>query len=137
MKKLISFYGEPLKVTLQSSSALSTPDVNGDLTEVEWKIFRHLLFIQFKTKTAKGVISSLLPNHILTSAFPNLANSAVIVSVIPVITCMVERSFSHMKIVKTRSGNHLGDEILDMLLKIAVEGPKTLNNKLLDVIIDL
>ena len=55
-------------------------------------------------------------NHILTSAFSNLATSAVSVSVIPVTTCMVERSFSHMKTVNTRSRwNRLEDETLHML----------------------
>ncbi len=137
LKKLISFYGKPQKVTIQSSCALSTPDIKGDLIEAEWKIFRRLLFTQFQTKTVRDVISALLSNNTLTSAFPNLATLAMIESVIPVTTCTVERSFSHMKIVKTRLSNRLGDETLDMLMKIAIEGPKTLNNDQLDMIIDL
>ncbi len=135
LKKLISFYGEPQKVTIQSSCALSTPDIKDDLTEAEWKIFRRLLFTQFQTKTVRDVISSLLSNNILTSAIPNLATLAMIESVNPVTTCTVERSF-HMKIVKTRLRNRLGDETLDMLMKIAIEGPK-INNDQLDMIIDL
>ena len=35
--------------------------------------------------------------------------------------------FSQMKLVKKRLKNLLGDGTLDMLMKISVEGPKTLN----------
>ena len=53
-------------------------------------------------------------------------------SVIPVTTCTVERSFSPIKTVKT-----IEEPLtLDMFMKIAVEGPKTLNNKQLDMIVD-
>ena len=55
-------------------------------------------------KTSKDVISVLLPNDTLTSAFQNLATLAVIVSVIPVTTCSVERSMKK-KILKTRLRN--------------------------------
>ena len=48
---------------------------------------------------------------------------------IPMTTCTVERSFSQMKLVKTRLRNHLGDETLDMLMKISIEGPKTLEDE--------
>ena len=72
------------------------------------------------------MISALLSNDILTSALPNLAMNAS--------TCTAEWSFSHMKLVKTRSRNCLGDETLDMSMKIAVEGPKGLNNEQLMLI---
>ena len=56
----------------------------------------------------------------------------MIVSVIPVTTCTVERSFSQ---VKTRLRNRLGDETLDMLMKISIEGPKTFEDERLDRIL--
>lgn len=95
------------------------------------------MFSQFKSKTAKYVINVLLSNDTLTSTFPNLATLAMIVSVIPVTTCTVERSFSQMKLVETRLRTRLGDETLDMLMKISIEGPKTLEDEKMDIIIDL
>ena len=62
----------------------------------------------------------------------------MIISVIPVTTCtMVERSFSQMKLVKTRLRNLLGDETLAMVMKISIEGPETFEDEQLDIIIDL
>ena len=43
---------------------------------------------------------------------------------LPVGTATVERSFSHMKMVKSRLRNRLSDENLDKLLRIAIEGPE-------------
>lgn len=95
------------------------------------------MYSQFKEKTAKDVVSALLSNDTLISTFPNLSTLAMIMSVIPVTTCTVERSFSQMKLVKTRLRNRLGDDTLDMLMTIGIEGPKTLNDEQLNMIIEL
>ncbi len=41
---------------------------------------------------------------------------------LPVGTATVERSFSHMKMIKTRLRNRLSDENLTHLMRIAIEG---------------
>ncbi len=56
----------------------------------------------------------------------------MIVSVIPV-TIQSKRDENS----QIRLRNHLGDETLIMLMKIGIEGPKTLKDELLDMIIDL
>ena len=44
--------------------------------------------------------------------------------VIPVATTSVERSFSQMKMIKTRLRNRLADTTLARLMRIATEGPE-------------
>ncbi len=50
-------------------------------------------------------------------------NLAKILLALPVGTATVERSFSHMKMIKTRLRNRLFDENLTHLMRIAIEGP--------------
>ncbi len=55
---------------------------------------------------------------------------------LPVGTATVERSFSHMKMIKTRLRNHLSDENLTHLMRIAIEGPDLSEvnfNEILDI----
>ena len=51
-------------------------------------------------------------------------------------TATVERSFSEMKLVKTRLRNRLSDSNLSRLMRIAIEGPELSSidfNEILDV----
>ena len=66
---------------------------------------------------------SYVSNYTLTS------NLAMIVSVIPMTTCTVEGSFCQIKLVKIRLRNRLGDEMFDILMKISIDGPKTLEDE--------
>ena len=43
---------------------------------------------------------------------------------LPVGTATIERSFSQMKIIKTRLRNRLNDTNLKRLMRIAIEGPE-------------
>ncbi len=55
---------------------------------------------------------------------------------LPVGTATVERSFSHMKMIKTRLRNRLSDENLTHLMRIAIEGPDLSEvnfNEILDI----
>jgi hypothetical protein len=133
---LTSFYGMPQTVSFQSTTGTSVPDVDPEQTEAEWKIFRRGMFTKFKSSTAKEVTHALLSNSTLSSAFPNLATLAKIVSVLPVATATVERSFSNMKLVKTRLRSQLGDDTLDHAMRVCIEGPERLNNDSLEAITD-
>ena len=44
---------------------------------------------------------------------------------IPIGTASVERSFSQMKMIKTRLRNRLGEKSLSHLMKIAIESPRS------------
>ena len=121
-----------------------------------FKIFQRLMFTRFKSSTAKEVTKALVSNSTLgsafpnlvtlasafpnlvtlASAFPNLVTLASIVSILPVTTATVERSFSNMKLVKTRLRNQIGDDTLDQAMRVCIEGPERLSNESLETIID-
>jgi len=62
---------------------------------------------------------------------------AIILVVVPVTTATVERSFSdNMKLVKTRVRNRLGDTSLNQAMRVSIEGPGTLDNEILDCIVN-
>ena len=67
----------------------------------------------------------------LVAGFPNLASLARLAVVLPVTTATVERSFSDMKLIKTRLRSRLGEETLNH----STEGPDKLNSEDLDSII--
>ena len=50
---------------------------------------------------------------------------AAICRVVPIQTADVERTFSQLKIIKTRLRNRMKENTLDSLLRIAIEGPPT------------
>ena len=55
---------------------------------------------------------------------------------IPVGTATVERSFSQMKMIKTRLRNRLSDANLQHLMRVAIEGPDLKEvdfNQILDI----
>ena len=87
---------------------ISTPDIDRQDTELEWKIFRHVLFSQFRlssvpessdssTSDLQEVTSHLLTESTLNAAFPNLATLASLQLVLAVTTATVEHSFSDMR----------------------------------------
>ena len=56
-------------------------------------------------------------------------------SVLPVTTATVERSFSGMKLIKTRLRSRLGEETLNHTMQISIQGQYKLNSEDLDSII--
>ena len=67
-------------------------------------------------------------NDTITALLPNLHKLAVIFLSLPVATASVERSFSQMKMIKTRLRNQIGELSLSNLMKIAIESPDTLSD---------
>ena len=135
---LANFYGNPQQVTFKGKTGVSICDVDKEQVEAEWKLLRRVLFSQFKESHRDGehsVISSLLTNSTILAAFPNIACLASIALVLPVTTATVERSFSDMKLVKTRLRSRLGEGTLDQALRVCIEGPEYLSDSALDAII--
>ena len=69
--------------------------------------------------------------------FPNIFKLLDILLTLPVETATVERSFSQMKMVKTRLRFRLNDVNFARLMKIAIEGPRlstTDFNEILDIL---
>ena len=73
-------------------------------------------------------LKELVTNGMLTAMSPNLSTLGNICLSIPVSTASVERSFSQMKLLKTRLRNRLSDSSLLHLMTIAIESPDKLSD---------
>ena len=73
----------------------------------------------------------------LVLMFPNLNALANICLAIPVSTASVERSFSKMKMIKTRLRNRIGGSSLSHLMQIAIESAEKLSDDDLGQIIEV
>ena len=72
----------------------------------------------------------------VVAAFPNLSKLATILTVLPVTTATVERTFSKIKLVKTRLRSRMGEDTLEHTMRICIEGPDWLSTDTLDAVID-
>ncbi len=73
-----------------------------------------------------------------TEIFPAIFTLMNLILSLPVGTATVERTFSQMKLVKTRLRNRISDSNLPKLMRIAIEGPNLTNidfSEILDIII--
>lgn len=89
-----------------TKKALISPDIR-----TEWKTFRSYL-----SKQPKGTLyfqlTELTTNEMLITMFPNISTLVNVCLSIPVGTASVERSFSQMKLIKTRLRNRTGESSL-------------------------
>ena len=135
LKKLTDFYGKEQRAMYEDKTGVSQPDVVAEQAEAEWKIFRRVMFVQFRSTGLENVTSNLLTNPTLCAGFPNLVRLASLSLVLPVTTSTVERSFSDMKLTKTRLRSRLGEDTLDQTLRLCIEGSPTLSDEELDSIV--
>ena len=71
-----------------------------------------------------NILSKLTFRHDdIAAAFPNLSKLAQTVTVLPITTATVERTFSSMKLIKTRLRNRMSEDTLDNTMRICIEGP--------------
>ena len=73
----------------------------------------------------------------LVQMFPQLSDLAKVCLSIPVGTASVERSFSQMKMIKTRLRNRLGEQNLAHLMRIAIEMPEKLPDDIVESVVDI
>ena len=91
------------------------------------------MFANFKEgSTTQTVVHSIFTSNTLSSGFPNLMKLASVALVIPVTTAAVERSFSDMKLVKTRLRSQMGEDTLDYALRICIEDLDMLSDQNLE-----
>ena len=101
LQALITFYGSEQRVVFEDKTCISTPNIDRQGTELEWKIFWCVLFSQFRspslpessdssTSNLHKVTSHLLTDSTLNAASPNLAILASLQLVLPVTTATVE-----------------------------------------------
>ena len=112
IKELADFYGTEASVTYHGVTSTSNPLVNYDELLSEWKVFRRVLckeknlFMSAKGLSKAPSLQDLLQSMQATEAyigiFPQTFNLLSILLALPVGTATVERSFSEMKMIKTR-----------------------------------
>ena len=85
----------------------------------------------------KAQLKELASNDTFKTLFPNLNKIGAICLLIPVTTASVERSFSQMKLIKTRLRSSLNDKCLSNLMKIALESRVELTDSHLKEIVDV
>ena len=78
-----------------------------------------------KSPTFQQVFQGIQKADAYGGIFPEMFKlSNIMLTSLPVGTATVERSFSQMKIIKTRLRNRLNDTNLKRLMRIAIEGPE-------------
>ena len=136
IRTLLAHYGvERCGVTLQGEETVKAALISSDVF-TEWTTFRHFMFKQPKDDMLLQ-LKELASNEMLENMFPNLNKLAKISISIPVTTASVERSFSQMKMIKTRLRNRLSDSSLSLLMKIAIESPITMSDSILEEMVDI
>lgn len=75
-------------------------------------------------------------NSDIATAFPKLTRVAVIVNVLSVTPATVERSFSAMKLIKTRLRSRLGVDAFEHNMRICIEGPNQLSDDIMESAVD-
>ena len=136
MRTLINFYSVAQRVKFNEDEGVSQPDIDAEETESEWKLFRRVIFIQYKSSTLQQVLSRLIGSGDISAAFPNLSKLAAVLEVLPVTTATVERTFSNMKLIKTRLRSRMGEDTLEHTMRICIEGPDHLSNDTLEAVVD-
>ena len=136
MRTLINYYSVAQRVKLNEDEGVSQPDIDAEETESEWKLFRRVIFIQYKSSSLQQVLSRLIGSGDISVAFPNLSKLAAILEVLPVTTATVERTFSSMKLIKTRLRSRMGENTLEHTMRICIKGPDQLSNDTLEAVVD-
>ena len=85
----------------------------------------------------KAQLKELASNDMIKTLFPNLSKIGAICLSIPVTTASVERSFSQMKLIKTRLRSSLNDKSLSNLMKIGLESPDELTDSHLEEVVNV
>ena len=133
---LLAHYGaEKPAETLLGEPTNREAVITSDIT-TEWKTYCQLL-VNKPENNMKSQLKELVYNDMMRTLFPNLCKIATINLSIPVSTASVERSFSQMKLIKTRLRSSLNDKSLSHLMKIAIESPAELTDSHLEVVVDV
>ena len=133
---LMNHYGAEKPAHTVQGEEFMKPLLITSEVHTEWKTFR--CFLSKKPEEdMKAQLRELARNDMLVTMFPNLSALSNVCLSIPVTTASVERSFSQMKLIKTRLRNRIGEKSLSYLMKIAIESPAKLTDEDLENIIDV
>ena len=133
---LMNHYGAEKPAHIVQGEEFMKPPLITSEVHTEWKTFR--CFLSKKPEEdMKAQLRELARNDMLVTMFLNLSALSNVCLSIPVTTASVERSFSQMKLIKTRLRNRIGEKSLSYLMKIAIESPAKLTDEDLENIIDV
>ena len=82
------------------------------------------------------VLLTLTGNEDIVAGFPNECMSAAILEILPVTIATVARTFSSIKLIKTRLRSRMGDDTLQHTMRIWIEGPDHLTDEILEQNLD-
>ena len=106
IQTLIGQFGRDLQAkSLEGTEFEKAAIVSSDLS-TEWKTYRQLL-IKHPKDDISMQLKELLTNDMLIAIYPHLHTLATICLSIPISTASPEQSFSDMKLIQNRPGNHL------------------------------
>ena len=146
IKILAEFYGKEVEVEYAWATYTSPPLFDGDELLSEWKIFRQALLVEKKaimerkeesvSPSMQEILDEMNKSHTHGGIFPETWKPLNITMALAIDTATVERSFSQMKLIKTRLRSRLPDSNLEHLMKISIEGPSLTDvdfNAILDI----
>ena len=133
---LLNHYGkDDFALTLNDEETVKTAVISPQV-HTEWITFRTLLAKKPEDSIALQLIE-LITNEVLVTMFPNLPKIASIGLTWPVSTASVERSFSQMKLIRTRLRTSLTKCRLTQLMRIAIGSPDQITEGEIEVILDI
>ncbi len=129
-------YGKELAAKSVEGEEFTVPALVSSDIRTEWVTFRRYITTRPKEDNTK-LLMELATNSMLVQMFPHLSDLAKVCLSIPVGTASVERSFSQMKMIKTRLRSRLGEQNLAHLMRIAIEMPEELPDDIVESVIDI
>ena len=81
---------------------------------------RRVVFTQYKSSALQDVVTRLTSSEDMSATFPNLSKLAKILEVLPVTTATGERTFSSMKLIKTRLRSRMGEDTVQAAMHICI-----------------
>ena len=144
LKVMLNFYGKEARVDYGDQTYTFPPLIDSDGVLSEWRIFKRAFAKEIQTlhtrinkaPTLLQVKAEMESQGGYLDLFPETFKLLNILLALPVGTASVERSFSQMKLIKTRLRSRLNDTNLARLMRIAIEGPnlKDVNfNEIVDI----
>jgi len=134
IQALAEFYGQEATVVFNDTTYTSPSLIDGDELVTEWRLFKRALLQEkvaimeksslSRQPTMQEVKTNMESSEAYTGIFVQTFKLLNIILALPVGTATVERSFSQMKMIKTRLRNRLSDCNLARLMRIAIEGPE-------------
>ena len=129
-------YGKELAAESIEGEEFIIPTLVSPDIRTEWMTFRRYITRQSKEDTMK-LLKELATNSMLAEMFPYLSDLAKVSPLIAVGTASVERSFSRMKMIKTRRRNRLGEQNLAHLMRIEIETSEKLPDDIVESVVDI